>query len=459
MRSTKKRKIKMILTTAGKALVPVMLLSGLLTNSLSEDSYPPPVGINPTVASLLGGGNFTNGNPYISKDLVYMKTLNVQWTRINLYPNYYYSKDKPVTSHLEKAMEQMYTHNVSPMLLFEYYGNYEKLGVKIGDYNKWYAIGKEFAQVYRPNGTWARSRSIQDWGITVFSAFNEPDVENSIPHDKYREALKGLADGVHSVDPKLKVIPGGFSAQNSFDDWTLRGYGSAVSDLINDGTLDGIDLHTYFDDKYAPLVGTHSNSAQHTFDQIKKQLNIKRDIHFYSTEFNVKNKASTPNTDEKLGKQFLTAIWDHLGVVKNDGHTPATQFAMPWSLLLTDEQDKQYGMRGAKEEEQAMSVRSKVLQLVTSLTTDTSFVSLDPKKKGEYILSGHSHKLWVWQNVRGWSSKWGTSYQITGIPQHATEICIYRWNGIWKTFPIEPNTKTITVNGLEKDETYMILAR
>jgi len=96
------------------------------------------------------------------------------------------------------------------MILFEYYSEWGPLG----DYNKWFAIGRDFATLFRPNSPWLVSQGITGWGISVYSAINEPDLAVDIPFSTYVNAIEGLADGVHSVDPTLKVIPGGFMSEN-----------------------------------------------------------------------------------------------------------------------------------------------------------------------------------------------------------------------------------------------------
>ena len=213
---------------------------------------------------------------------------------------------------------------------------YETKGtLKLGTYEQWVGLGKAFAEHCRPNGTWAREHGVKNWGITIYTAFNEPDggdykAGGAIGPPRYVAALKGIADGVHSVEASLKVLPGGFLSPNAFRDWTLRGLGSALAPLWNDGTLDGIDLHTYYDVQYAPMEKTYERSAQNNFDQVKKACGITRDIHFYATEFNYKKRLVE---EDQAAKGFLTGLWDNLGVVKKDGKTGATMFAFPWNLF------------------------------------------------------------------------------------------------------------------------------
>ncbi|GAB2671556.1 hypothetical protein ACFQWB_13440 [Paenibacillus thermoaerophilus] len=442
-----------------KIAQPVLLMSILLTKLEKNPSGSGP--LYDELSSLLGAGNLTNALVNETSKMDRLKELNLGWARINLYPQYYYSNGKPLPVSLDTVMLQLYRRQISPFILFEYYGSYADIGQELGDYDKWHAIGRAYAKRYAPGGDWAREQGIDDWGVRVFSALNEPDVERSIPFEDYRDALAGLADGVHSVDPTLRVIPGGFSSQNSFDDWTLKGYGTAIAPLLNNGQLDGLDLHTYYDIQYAPLNGTYANSAQYTFDRVKQALGLTREISFYSTEFNIKRR-STPSltmTEELAAKQFLTAIWDQLGVVSASGKRPVTVFAMPWSLFHRSQQDGWYGIGApSTDPPDRWPARLKVLGLVTAVAKGTYFESMDPRGKGEYVLAGSGKKLWVWQNLKGWSNRTGTRYRVVGIPGIATELSVYRWNGLWRTYPIEGQTE-FTVTGLEPEETYMFLAK
>jgi len=116
---------------------------------------------------------------------------------------------------------------------------------------------------------------IVGWGVTTYSAINEPDVLASIPRGDYHDALAGLSDGVHSVKTELRVVPGGFATCNSAADATLRGYGPAIADLLEDGHLDGIDLHTYYHSRWFPLTRDRYFSAQGCFDRVKAALGLR----------------------------------------------------------------------------------------------------------------------------------------------------------------------------------------
>jgi hypothetical protein len=79
------------------------------------------------------------------------------------------------------------------------------------------------AERFLPGGDWAKANHVTGWGVTVFTAMNEPDVQAIIARDDCRRALEGLADGVHYVNRDPKVVPGGFATCNLHGDATLRG--------------------------------------------------------------------------------------------------------------------------------------------------------------------------------------------------------------------------------------------
>jgi subtilase family serine protease len=413
----------------------------------------------------MGGGNFVDGET--GTDIVNRYTalsiLGARMCRMNLYPDNYYVGSAAVPTLQDAAILQAHANNITPMFLFEYYGDYAQQGIPLGGYSKWFAIGRDFATRFRPNSPWLISQGINGWGVSVYSAMNEPDNEGLIPTNgtnSYQNALEGLADGVHSVDASLKVIPGGFMAENAYNDSTLNGYGTAIASLLNNGKLDGIDLHTYNDIENAPIVepggnsDTFDRSPQSDFDSIKTTLGITRDINFYSTEFNSKNDPSQGLDENAAAKLFFTCIWANLGVVKNDGHTSATQFAFPYTIFDSD--DSTYSLN-TQLSPWVPRARGTTMQLVLDKTAGMEFVTLDPKGRGEFILNGNNKKMWVWTNYATWSSIFGTSYTVTGIPVGATKLEVFGWNGLRNTIQLSGQT-SYTVTGLALRETYMFLA-
>jgi hypothetical protein len=417
----------------------------------------------PGLGAVIGGGNFPNadvGTKAVQR-LKILERLGAHNCRVNLYPNSYLRGtgkwNEPNPRRMDRFLAAAHEHGVTPMILFEYYANMREEQSGLGSYEQWAAIGKAFAERCRPNGTWGMERGVEDWGVTVYAAFNEPEGHFGqgapLPMKLYLDAIKGLADGVHSVDKSLRVIPGGFKTANSHNDWRLRGFGPALAPLWNNGTLDGIDLHTYFDVKYAPMEGHYADSSQSNFDAIKKACGIKRDICFYASEFNYKTRETT---EEQAAKGFLTAIWDTVGVVGNRGQRIA-RLAFPWNIFHTSDRDPVFGMAKTTEP-YAPTKRGAVLRMVLELTEGMEFVTLDPRRKGTFVLEGAGKKLWVWQNRKGWTVRHGSEITITGIPTRAKRLEIHGWDGMRRSGATRGRSK-ITITRLALGETHMFLAR
>lgn len=305
-----------------KTVWSVLVSVALLLTSLFSNADP---------AGISGGGNFTTGGDEATarSQFAALRSAGVQAIRLSVYPYNYYDGKRPLHEKMEKQILEAYREGVKKITLqFEFSGSYPKhhdAPNQLGDYDKWHSIGQVYAERFSPNSSWLKSQGISDWGVTIFAAFNEPDdekPEDSIPltgPSSYYTSLKGLADGVHSINPMLAVIPGGFCQQCASSDFTLRGFGPALAPLWNDGTLDGIDLHTYNDIKYAPIVRADGSvifnfSPQAAFDAVKKACHITRDVNFYTTEYNF--KSNEQGIDEPLAaKRLLTCIWANLGVI------------------------------------------------------------------------------------------------------------------------------------------------
>ncbi len=368
---------------------------------------------------LMGAGNVEVGKS-AEENEAYLNAFNacgVTWARVAVMPGRYYPDNRPEAKAADEAILQCYRHGIRPMFLFEYM---KKNDGPLGDYNKWFAIGKAFAERFMPGGSFGRENGIPDtWGVTVYEAYNEPDnvYNNDVKPEEYKNALRGFADGVHAADKNLKAIPGGFCGPNAKQDYTCGGYAVALAPLWNDGTLDGIDLHTYYDDTYAS-IGYYERSAQYAFDAVKKECGITRDINFYCTEFMQSDQLQGKNggiTEASAAQKLLTGVWDHFGVVKNDGSTSATQFAMPWYLCKTKEAYADYGLV-SRMDPWTPYARAATLKLANDITQGLHFESLDPKGTGEFVLSGEGKKLWVWQCRSNWTNHKNTEYTCKGIP-------------------------------------------
>ena len=362
---------------------------------------------------------------------------------------------KPTPTDFDAAMLEAYRNGITPVVLLEYEGSYQFLDPPqpIGSYADWFAAGRATAERFRPGGSFAAEHGIKGWGATVFTAINEPDVQNTIPKDAYREALRGLADGVHSVDPALRVLPGGFASCNSHQDATLRGYGPAIRDLLEDGRLDGLDLHTYYHPRWFPITKDRSFSAQSCFDRIASALKLTRPINFYATEFNIARVEAW--ADPKLAaKLFLTALWDQFGVVGRDGRSSATVLAMPWYLADTGRiEGPAYAMAGA-EGPWRPDPRADVLRIVLDLAGDMRFIELDPLHAGTFLLEGERGRLHVWQNLPGWTDRPGRDLTLD-VPDWATRAEVWAWDGLRRRIPAV-GTGRLHIPDLPAGETIMV---
>ena len=369
------------------------------------------------------------------------------WRDLNRVPN---------ARNFDAAMLEAYSNGITPVILLEYEGGYQFLQPPqpIGSYEDWFAAGQAFAKRFRPDGEWGREHGIAGWGVTVFTAINEPDVQASIPRDAYRDALAGLADGVHSIGNSLRVVPGGFATCNSHGDATLRGYGPAIAGLLEDGRLDGIDLHTYYNDKWYPLTRGREFSAQTCFDRVKTAMDLHRDINFYATEFNVAREGawSDPNVAARL---FLTAFWDEVSVVHSDGHSSASALVFPWNLADTGQTEGPAYAMAAAQQPWAPEQRAIVLRTILRLAGDMRLLSLD-RRDGKFTLEGENGQLLVWQNLPGWTEMPGQVWEVQ-LPGWAHRIELWGWNGLLRKIQVE-GTK-LRIDGLNANETYMLRLR
>jgi len=337
------------------------------------------------------------------------------------------------------------------MLLFEWYNSFDPVNGP-GNYSKWFDIGKGYAQRYGAGGDLAREHNLGNYGVTLFTACNEPE-GTGLSKAWYHNMLEGLADGVHSVNATFRVNPGGFKNANAFSDFTLDGFGSAIADLWNNAKLDGIDLHTYTDVEYAPISGTYKHSAQDNFDQIHIACKITRDVNFYSTEFNFKKRVINETT---AAQGLLADIWDNLGVVNNAGK-PCTKLALIWNLYDLDTNDEPYGIAKQLQPVWIGTERGKTLQMVLAITAGMEFESADPKRSGEFVLVGRNKKLWVWQNRAQWTNHEESWYLVRNIPTGASKLVVYNWAGSLAEIQLN-GASVYNVTKLETEQTYMFLS-
>ncbi|MDB5634691.1 MAG: hypothetical protein JWR49_3546 [Tardiphaga sp.] len=432
----------------------LVVTAALMLTPLSQSFATEAISTNAPLRYRIGGGNIVTHLTGAPTAQLYsaLRGVGAKLGRMDSY-GWRDLDRKPIPGNFDAAMLEAHRQGITPVILLEYEGSYQTLQPPqpTGSYDDWFAAGQAFAKRFRPNGEWALENGIVNWGAEVFTAINEPDVQATIPREVYRDALAGLADGVHSIDRALRVVPGGFATCNSHGDATLRGYGPAISALLEDGRLDGIDLHTYYNAKWYPLTRGRDFSAQTCFDRIKAAMSLKRDINFYATEFNIARDGEWE--DPRLAARlFLTAFWDNVGVVKSDGRTSATMLAFPWNLADTGSIEGPAYAMAASEAPWRPDPRAKVLRTVLQIAGDMKLTSLDPKA-GKYTLEGDAGQLLVWQNLPGWTDKPGLVWEIQ-LPDWARDAELWAWDG--KRREIRVNGDKAVITGLSGNETYML---
>ncbi len=409
--------------------------------------------------AVLGGGNVNVGRDLEKAGCQYrvLKDLGAGMCRIPVSEGVYFSpqEKKPLPERCDEVVLLARKHDVTPVFLFEYYTRWNR---PLGGRDRWHAIGRAFAERFSPGSPFLESRGVRDWGVRVYTAINEPTWKSNnplpIPPDEYAAALEGLADGVHSVSPGLRASPGGYI------EGSLHGgkdaYVRAAAPLFNAGKLWSLDIHRYWDVKYVPMEGTYRHSLQNQFDEVKRDYGITRDIRFHTTEMNFKKREIS---EEEAAKGFLTALWDALGVVGNDGRR-ANEFVFPWNIFNTADKDDHYGLC-TRLEPWTPTARGKVLRLVCRLARGMEFASCRPRGPGEFLLEGGGRRLRVWQNRKAWTDRPGTAFEVADIPAGAGVLEVYRWNSWeapWRSFDVAGKT-SFAVTGLEPGETFMFLAR
>jgi hypothetical protein len=403
----------------------------------------------------VGGGNLVthlSGEP--SRQLYEaLSGVGARSARMNSY-GWRDLQHRPTPENFDAGMMEAYRHGITPIILLEYEGSYQSLSPPqlIGTRAEWQAAGEAYARRFRPNGEWGRAHGIRDWGVTIFTAVNEPDVQATIPRRAYHDAMQGFAEGVHAVDPALKVVPGGFARCNSDGDATLRGYGAAIADLLEDGLLDGIDLHTYYNARWYPMEKGREFSAQGCFDKIKAVLGVSRDIAFYATEYNVSRDNAWENADV-AASLFLTAFWDEMGIVGDDGRTGVSRLAYPWNLGDTGKIEGLAYAMAAGENPWRGEARAEVLRRVMDLAGDMHFTRLDPKGTGTFDLTGATGDLRVWQDRPGWTDHGATDWTLEA-PAFAQTAELWSWRGRIAT--VKPASGRVRFEQLSGHDTYMV---
>ena len=407
------------------------------------------------IPSRMGGGNIMLGSDLQQAERQFraLRAAGVGMCRFPVGKNDYWAQPegRPSPERHDALVLAAHRHGVRPIMLFEFYTRWHG---EIGDQEQWRQVGRAYAQRFRPNSPFLKEHGIEDWGIDFFAAVNEPMWRDNNPTPiapaAYAAALEGLADGVHEVDPQLRVSPGGYIEGFLFQN--KNPYIKAVAPLFNSGKLYAVGIHRYWDVDWVPMEGNYRFSLQNQFDQVKRNAGITADVRFYTDEVNFKKRKVT---EEQAAVGFLTALWDALGVVGDRGQ-PVAEFVFPWNIFHTTERDEHYGLC-TQLDPWTPNARGEVLQLVTRLTQGLDFVALAPRDRGELILEGGGRKLWVWQNRPHWTDRPGNNYTITDLPADARRLEIYGWDGLRRSIDLAGQT-SLTLDGVTENETLMFLA-
>ena len=423
----------------------------------------------------VGGGNVgTNGVVDVTTlaQLGVLQSLNVGGCRTNLYPGAYIHSgnnwSSPIPEGLAAFMSAAQAHGVTPIILFEYYAPDFNAATGWGSFEEWRGVGAAFAAFLMPGGAWAQAHSAPaGYGVSVYTAVNEPDggsgfVSGGSPGPAaYANGLAGLSAGVKAVCPACLVLPGGFMSANAHNDMTLQGLATELAPLWANGSLDGIDLHTYYDVQYAPMEGTFSRSAQADFDGIMAAAGLgSLQLPFYSTENNYKLRLVNESV---AAAGFLTGAWDQMTVASaNNAPLSAQQF--PWNLFNTLSQDADYGMSLALQPAWQPALRGCTWGLLAALlrlpASDAwAWESVDPRATGVARLRSPDSLLVVWQNRPFWTTLPPDEFTVSGLPTKTAVLRVYGWEGLRATLPVPAGADSITVKGLRGGETLMFLAQ
>ncbi|MBV6645594.1 MAG: DNRLRE domain-containing protein [Cyclobacteriaceae bacterium] len=437
---------------------------------ISTGSVSSGISGQPDISTMMGSCDFEGEIPGINafNATESIQAAGLKYTRIGVFPNEYLVNGNPHPESIDDLVLLLYRKGIQPMLLIEHNPDNGALG----NQQKWFDIGQAFAQRFKPNSSFLLQNGISNWGITRYSAINEPLIflnQNDplyFPVNDYQNAIKGFADGVHAAQSSLLVAPGGFMEVPLFTNWNPYMSGAnGVGALLQNGTLDALDIHRYYDRNSAPysLINKVA-SHQVLIDQIKSDHNITTDFRVWCTEYNARQ---APN-DNDNAKDFVTATWDLLTVRGSDGNI-VSDFALAFRTYLPVSSNVNLGM-AVSDFPFLGNPKGIAHQMLVNITEGFSMVDADEAAGVDILESGSNKKMWVFHNRNGWSNQVGSTFNITGIPAGANVLEVYRfnsWNALIgsKGSPNPDRTinvsgqSSLTVNQLNTGETYMFVAK
>jgi hypothetical protein len=396
--------------------------------------------VSATVGAVSGAGNISKSEAGSHK-IADLAALHCGLARVSCHPkNDYFQGDAASPAKMDEVVVALLQNGVQPYFSFVFTDDLSsaETGIPERNYADWFEIGQAFASRFKKGSSFLVGQGITDLGAYGYAAINEPDHGGGetpgLTHAQYHDMLQGLADGVHSSDPDGKVWPAGYLSGNRDQEYTGHGYCLAVADLINDGTLEGFDLHTYHSKNGAQIHDTYDRSHQHDADQFVVQCGITRqDIDIICTETNIRGDpdATSQGYDEATARNwFLTSIFDVWGTLRPDG-TLAQGPRFPWQLWM---QGNPVWYMAEQLEPRVERWCGHTYKMLLDLLWDMRFTFNDPKGTGVHKLSGGGKSAWVFQNIHSsWSTLFGDTFTIDDIPAAATRVDVYDGMGLIET--------------------------
>ncbi len=465
-------KLSMVITSDGVGNMKFHSSEGVGTGPVLEIEQETPAVINnqPNISSIMGtcdfNGGLANTNAFNASESI--QAAGLQYTRIGIEPGLYLENGQVKPESIDEIVLLLHAEGINPMLLIEHNPDNGALGSE----QKWFNIGTAFAERFRPNSAFLLQNGITNWGITRYSAINEPlfglagaDVPANLhfPVADYLAATRGFANGVHSVSTNLQVAPGGLQEVPLFR--SFNPYMTGIAGMLNDNTLNALDIHRYYDRNQPEftLVGKVA-SHQGLIDKVKSDYGINADFNVWSTEYNARGAGS----DAENAKDFVTATWDLLTVRGNDGNI-VSDFALAFRTYLPVSSNVNLGMAESSFPFLG-NAKGIAHQMMANITKGFKIIDANEDLGVDILTSESGDKMWVFHNRDGWSNQVGNSFDINDLPNSTNILEIYRYNSwnplIGSTGAPDPartidisGMSSILVDGLETGETYMFIAK
>lgn len=444
-----------------------------------------------TVSEIIGGGGLI---AWDDADTAQHNEINLglglehgmKAARVSVFAYWDPKTARPSTENFNNIFDLALKHDANLHVLFNWNSDLAQ-ALDVGGYERWYSIGRAYAQEFGVGGRRATALGRPDYGIKTYAAFNEaafdyldkPDIAAS--PDQVRQALHGLADGIHSILPNAAVKMGGTWGVLLERDPTDGGFVTAIAPLLNDGTLDGIDIHLYYgfskESAYGlyeeegnkdslPTVWNPDYTVQKVFDSVKRAGGVRTDIYFYTDEYGISRPKArlTQEQERRLHNDILTLFWDTLMVVGQDGRRPATRLALMWGLHgpLPPHEYKIFNLhpktKSPNEDTPPERLNSygDTIATAVELARGMRITSVDLQKALLKLESANGREMVVWKNGRGISSIAGSSFTLSDIAKSTRTIEVHTASGYLKEIPVQ-GKKSITFTNLVGQTTYMFI--